>query len=136
MAYFSLPFFCERSYLVVRAFASHTSSAATDSRDGPRRICRVRASIEIPGHAPLPGRTLDVGQGGMGLLAAHALPGGMNCRVRFSLFIQSAIHHFDLPAQTVASIFLRDDVRLSLRFTQVPPASAKLLGDYVRFQLS
>jgi len=88
------------------------------------------------GHPPLHGRTLDVGLGGMGLLLPHALPGGLNCRVRFSLFIQAAIHHFDLPAQTVASVFLRDDVRLSLRFTQVPPASAKLLGDYVRFQLS
>ena len=72
----------------------------------------------------------------MGLLLSHALPSGLNCMVRFSLFVQTAIHHFDLPAQTVSSIFLRDDVRLSLRFTQVPPASARLLGDYVRFQLS
>ena len=129
-------FLNERAYLVVRALASHTPSTALESRDGPRRICRVRASIEIPGHPPLHGRTLDVGLGGMGLLLPHALPGGLHCRVRFSLFIQAAIHHFDLPAQTVASVFLRDDVRLSLRFTQVPPASAKLLGDYVRFQLS
>lgn len=72
----------------------------------------------------------------MGLLLSHPLPSGLDCTVRFSLFVQTAVHHFDLPAQTLGSVFLRDDVRLSLRFTRVPPASARLLGDYVRFHLS
>jgi len=72
----------------------------------------------------------------MALLLPRALPSGLNCTVRFSLFVQAAVHHFDLPAQTASSIFLCDDVRLSLRFTQVPPAGARLLGDYVRFHLS
>ena len=120
----------------MRALASHTTTDGADGRDGPRRICRVRATVELPGHPPLSGRSIDVGQGGMGLLLSHALPSGLDCTVRFSLFVQSAVHHFDLPAQTLGSVFLRDDVRLSLRFTQVPPASARLLGDYVRFHLS
>ena len=81
------------------------------------------------------GRAIDIGQGGMALHLPHALPGGIDCRLRFSLFVQGAIHGFDVQGQVLGSVFLRNEVRVNLRFTQLPAPAAKLLGDYVRFHL-
>ena len=121
--------------LIVVAFASQHHDNA-ERRDGPRRICRVRASVEIPGHPPLTGRVIDIGLGGMAVHLSHALPDGLSCRIRFALFAQGGIQQVDVQAQTVSSVFLSHQVRLSLRFSQLAPAVSRLLGDYVRFNVS
>lgn len=72
----------------------------------------------------------------MAVHLSHALPDGLSCRVRFSLFTQSGVQQLDLQAETVASVFLSHHVRLSLRFPTLAPAASKLLGDYVRFSAS
>lgn len=79
---------------------------------------------------------IDLGLGGMSMHLAYAIPPGVNCRIRFSLFIQNGIEQIDLQAQTVNSVFQSDQVRVSLRFPSLTSAASKLLGDYVRFQTS
>jgi len=62
------------------------SGAVGDRRDGPRRICRVRASVVLPGHAPLPGTTIDVSRDGIAILLDYPLPSGTGCDISFCVF--------------------------------------------------
>jgi c-di-GMP-binding flagellar brake protein YcgR len=95
----------------------------------------VRASLELPGQPPLPGRALDVSADGMSMLLPHPLPEKLSCRVRFALFVHGAFHKFDIKAQLLGSVFLSDSVRLSLKFNEIEPATRKLLADFVHFHL-
>lgn len=117
------------------SLASQSALDPAERRRSPRRVCRVRASLELPGLAPLPGQALDVSQDGMSVLLPHPLPEKSACRVRFALFVHGAMRQFDVSAQLLGNVFVSDSVRLSLKFTELPEPTRKLLGDFVRFHL-
>jgi hypothetical protein len=113
-----------------RAFRS---DAYGDDRRSPRRICRVRAVVDVTGGPSLPAVTVDIGRDGMAVLLPRPLPDGTACRVAFSLFSGGSVQRIELNARASNSIFVRDDVRVGLAFTGVMPAVGNLLAEFVNF---
>lgn len=103
---------------------------ADERRSGPRRICRVRASVTLPGAAPLPGVTVDIGRDGMSLLLPCPLRDGTACRIVFSVFSGGGIRRLDLDARASNSIFVSDAVRVGFVFGHVMPADAAVLNEF------
>lgn len=104
-----------------------------DDRRSPRRICRVRAVVDVTGGPSLPAVTVDIGRDGMAVLLPCPLPDGTACRVVFSIFSGGGVQRIELNARASNSIFVRDDVRVGLTFTGVMPAVGNLLGEFVNF---
>ena len=104
-----------------------------DDRRSPRRICRVRAVVDVTGGPSLPAVTVDIGRDGMAVLLPCPLPDGATCRVAFSIFSGGSVRRLDLNARASNSIFVRDAVRVGLAFTGMMPATGKLLGDFVNY---
>jgi hypothetical protein len=104
-----------------------------DDRRSPRRICRVRAVVDVTGGPSLPAVTVDIGRDGMAVLLPCPLPDGTACRVAFSIFSGGSVQRLELSAKACRSIFVRDDVRVGLAFTSVMPAAGNLLGEFVNY---
>jgi c-di-GMP-binding flagellar brake protein YcgR len=119
---------------------SYTNTAlaggSAERRDGPRRICRVRASVALPGHEPLPGITIDIGRDGMAVLLDYALPAGLACDIGFSVFAKNAVQRIEVRAQVASSIFVHDRVRVSFSFSKVGTEAQRVLNEFVGFGAS
>ena len=113
-----------------RAFRT---DAYGDDRRSPRRLCRVRAVVDVTAGPSLPGVTVDVGRDGMAVLLPHPLPDGATCRVAFSIFSGGSVQRIQLNARASSSIFMRDYVRVGLSFTGMMPAVGNLLAEFVNF---
>jgi hypothetical protein len=104
---------------------------AGERRDGPRRICRVRASVALPGHQPFAGVTIDIGRDGLALLLEHPLPSGTGCEVSFNVFAKGAVQRIQTKAQALNSVFVRDAVRVSFSFNHVSVEQQRMLSEFV-----
>jgi hypothetical protein len=104
-----------------------------DDRRSPRRICRLRAVVDVIGGKSLPAVTVDIGRDGMAVLLPCPLPDGTTCRVAFSIFSGGSVQRLDLNARVTNSVFVRDYVRVGLAFTGMMPATGSLLGEFVNF---
>jgi c-di-GMP-binding flagellar brake protein YcgR len=109
------------------------AGGAAERRDGPRRICRVRASVTLAGHAPLPGTTIDIGRDGVAILLDYALPPGQACDLAFSLFARNAVQRIAIGATVVSSVFMHDRVRVSFGFSKVGMDAQRVLQEFVGF---
>ena len=112
---------------------SFPTDSYADDRRSPRRLCRVRAVVEVTSGPSLPAVTVDIGRDGMAVLLPRPLPDGTTCRVAFSIFGGGSVQRLDLNARASNSVFVRDAVRVGLMFTGIMPATGKLLGDFVNF---
>nr|AGU11840.1 hypothetical protein [uncultured organism] len=110
--------------------------ASAERRDSPRRICRLRASVALAGHDPLPGITFDIGRDGMAILLDYALPPGLSCDIGFSVFAKNAVQWVEVGAKVVSSIFVHDRVRVSFSFSKVGMDAQRVLTDFVGFGAS
>lgn len=115
------------------SLAFRPDTQAAERRASPRRICRVRAVVEVTGGPSLPAVTVDVGRDGMAVLLPRPLPDGTTCRVMFSIFSGGSVRRLDLNARACNSIFVSHHVRVGLAFTGMMPATGKLLGEFVNF---
>ena len=104
-----------------------------DRRDGPRRICRLRARVALPGHAPLAGVTIDISRDGVALLLDHPLPPGMGCDISFNVFAKGAVQRIDAKAQALNSVFVRDAVRVSFSFNHIGVEAQRMLSEFVGY---
>jgi hypothetical protein len=109
------------------------AGGAAERRDGPRRICRVRASVALRGYAPLPGTTIDIGREGIAILLDYALPPGQACDIVFSVFAKNAVQRVEVGAQVVSSIFVHDRVRVCFSFSKVGMDAQRVLSEFVGF---
>jgi hypothetical protein len=105
--------------------------AAGERRDGPRRTCRLRASLTPPGRAPLPGYTIDLGRDGLALLLDHPMPPGALCDISFNVFAKGAVQRIDAKVQALNSVFVRDAVRVSFSFNNLGMDDQRLLSEFV-----
>jgi hypothetical protein len=113
-----------------RAFQT---DAYGDDRRSPRRLCRVRAVVDVTGGPSLAAVTVDIGRDGMAVLLPRPLPDGSTCRVAFSVFSGGSVRRLDLNARASNSVFVRDAVRVGLMFTGMMPATGSLLAEFVNF---
>jgi len=104
-----------------------------ERRTSPRRICRVRAVVDVTGRPTLPAVTVDIGRDGMALLLPCPLPDGTPCRITFSIFSGGRVQRVELHAKAVKSVFVHADVRVGFAFTGVPPAANSLLAEFVSY---
>ena len=104
-----------------------------DDRRSPRRLCRVRAVVDVTDGSPLAAVTVDIGRDGMAVLLPCPLPDGTTCRVAFSIFSGGRVQRLDLNARASNSVFVRDAVRVGLTFTGMMPATGSLLAEFVNF---
>jgi hypothetical protein len=109
------------------------TDAYADDRRSPRRICRLRAVVDVTGGPSLPAVTVDIGRDGMAVLLPCPLPDGTTCRVTFSIFSGGSVQRIQLNARASNSIFVRDAVRVGLMFTGMMPATGNLLAEFVNF---
>jgi c-di-GMP-binding flagellar brake protein YcgR len=109
---------------------------SVERRDGPRRICRVRASVTPAGHAPLAGTTIDIGREGVAIMLDYALPAGLACDIVFAIFAKNAVQRVEVSGQVVSSIFVHDRVRVGFHFSKVGMEAQRLLTDFVAFGAS
>jgi hypothetical protein len=117
----------------VESNSAFRTDTYADDRRSPRRICRLRAVVDVTGGPSLPAVTVDIGRDGMAVLLPRPLPDGTTCRVAFSIFSGGRVQRLDLNARASNSVFVRDAVRVGLAFTGMMPATGKLLGDFVSF---
>ncbi len=113
-----------------RAFRTDTYA---DDRRSPRRLCRLRAVVDVTAGPSLPGVTVDIGRDGMAVLLPRPLPDGATCRVAFSIFSGGSVRRIELNARASSSIFVRDAVRVGLSFSGMMPAVGNLLAEFVNF---
>lgn len=104
-----------------------------DDRRSPRRVCRVRAVVDVTSGPSLPAVTVDIGRDGMAVLLPCPLPDGTTCRVAFSIFSGGSVQRIQLNARASSSIFVRDAVRVGLCFSGMMPAVGNLLAEFVNF---
>ena len=117
----------------VESNRSFRTDSYADDRRSTRRICRLRAVVDVIGGPSLPAVTVDIGRDGMAVLLSRPLPDGTACRVAFSIFSGGSVQRLDLNARASNSVFVFDAVRVGLTFTGMMPATGKLLGDFVNF---
>jgi hypothetical protein len=118
---------------VVDSNRTFRANAHGDDRRSPRRICRLRAVVEVTGGPSLPAVTVDIGRDGMAVLLPCPLPEGTSCRVGFSLFGGGTVQRLDLNARAINSVFVHADVRVGLAFTNILPAANALLSEFVNY---
>jgi hypothetical protein len=102
-----------------------------DRREGPRRTCRLRASVMLPGHAPLPALTVDISRDGAALLLDCPLPSGTTCEVSFGVFAKGGVQQVNVGAQALISVFVRDAVRVSFSFSKVGIDAQRILTEFI-----
>ena len=110
-----------------------TNAAATDRRDGPRRTCRLRASVAPAGQPAMPGFSIDIGRDGMAMLLDAPLRPGQACDISFNVFAKGAVQRVDVKAQALTSVFVRDAVRVSFSFNNVGLDAQRVLTEFVSF---
>jgi hypothetical protein len=115
------------------SLAFRPDTQAAERRTSPRRICRIRAVVDVTGGPSLPAVTVDIGRDGMAVLLPCPLPDGTTCRVTFSIFSGGSVQRLDLNARACNSIFVSHDVRVGLAFTGMMPATGNLLAEFVNF---
>ena len=118
---------------VVDSNTAFRTDSYGDDRRSPRRLCRVRAVVDVTGGPRLPGVTVDIGRDGMAVLLSRPLRDGTTCRVGFSIFSGGRVQRIELNARASTSIFLRDAVRVGLSFSGMMPAVGNLLAEFVNF---
>jgi c-di-GMP-binding flagellar brake protein YcgR len=106
---------------------------AIDRRSGPRRVCRVRASVTLADGATLAAVSIDISREGMALLLPCPLPTGTECTIDFSLYVSGAIHRIRLSARALNSVFMSHDVRVGFAFVRLAPDSQRLLSEFVGY---
>ena len=111
----------------------YAESGAPERRQVPRRVCRVKVAVQ-PGSLPLlTGRTVDLSQEGVALLLPRPLPPGSLCQVNFTLYIDGFHRNVAADAEVINCVFLRDDVRIGLRFKSLDKETTKMLSAFVRY---
>lgn len=108
------------------SFAQHE-----ERRDGPRRTCRVRATVTLQGYEPLPATTVDISRDGAALLLDYPLPSGTPCEVSFGVFAKGGVQQVQVGAQALNSVFVRDAVRVCFSFSKVGLDAQRILSEFV-----
>lgn len=75
-----------------------------DSRSRPRKIVRARTKVALRGGKLFNGRSIDIGEDGMGILLEEALPVGQSCAVLLETFANGQSHRFESEARVVFCI--------------------------------
>jgi c-di-GMP-binding flagellar brake protein YcgR len=104
---------------------------AIDRRSGPRRTCRVRASVTLADGTTLAAVSIDISREGMALLLPCPLPVGTECSIHFSVYVFGAIHRILLSARALNSVFMSHDVRVGFAFVRLGTDSQRLLSEFV-----
>lgn len=109
----------------------YPESGAAERRQVPRRVCRVKVAVQLEDQSLLAGRTVDLSQEGLALLLPRPLPPGSVCRVDFALYVDGVHRAVAAAAEVSNCVFLRDDVRIGLRFTSLDKNTKKMLSAFV-----
>lgn len=103
-----------------------------DRRDAPRKICRVRAFLDLDSQLQLAGKTLDLSHTGVSLLLPQSLQQGCVGNLRFSIFVGGSLELIHARVEVSNCVFLSTDVRVGFRFVELDPSSKRALGVLMR----
>ena len=102
-------------------------------RKSERRILRIQAIAECPGHQPLAIRTLDISAGGMVIVAPLNLKPGSTFQIRLNLPVLPVdVVPFAASVKVMYSVFSSAEggFKISVAFTYLHPASSSALTEY------
>lgn len=111
----------------------YSESGTPERRQVPRRVCRVNITVQFSGLPLLNGRTVDLSQEGVALLLPRPFPPGSLCQVDFVLYVDGVHRKVAAAAEVINCVFLRDDVRIGLRFKSLDKETTKMLSAFVRY---
>jgi hypothetical protein len=109
-----------------------TPGTLIDRRDTERKVCRVRAMLELDDWPPITGKTIDLGRNGVALRIPMALERGRIGHVSFSLFINGTLEHLRAKVEVSNSVFLSTDVRVGFAFVGSDKSFQKDLAAFLR----
>jgi hypothetical protein len=101
-----------------------------ETRARPRKIVRSRTKVALRGGKLFNGRSIDIGEDGMGILLDEALPVGQACAVLLETFANGQSHRFEAEARVAFCICSgTTGFRVGLQFQTLPPQGSTFIAN-------
>lgn len=112
---------------ISRAESTALQKVPADRRNSFRAPCNAPVYLTPRGTAGISCRLRDLGEQGAAILAPIALSSGTICQISMQLLVDGVRFKLALNGCVVSCVFLRDSVRIGLRFEHVSATDKSLL---------
>jgi hypothetical protein len=103
-----------------------------DSRQGARKILRVKAMIVMDGAGPVAARTFDLGLAGMSLTSENKVIIGQTGQVVFEMLVDGKPQLISVRGKASHCIFSGDEFKLGFTFLPLDNDAAGAITKFMR----
>jgi len=103
-----------------------------DSRQGARKILRVKAMIVMDGVGPVPARTFDLGLAGMSLTSPNKVNVGQSGQVVFEMLVDGKPQLVNVRGKASHCIFSGNEFKLGFTFLPLDNDAAGAITKFMR----
>ncbi len=103
-----------------------------DSRQGARKILRVRAMIVMDGGAPIAARTFDLGLAGISLTSEHKVQVGATGQIVFEMLVDGKPQIVTTRGKASHCIFSGDEFKIGFVFLPLDNDAAGAITKFMR----
>ncbi|WP_229502791.1 PilZ domain-containing protein [Pseudoduganella guangdongensis] len=103
-----------------------------DSRQGARKILRVRAMIVMDGGAPINARTFDLGLAGISLTAGNKVNVGGTGQIVFEMLVDGKPQIVNTRGKVNNCIFSGDEFKIGFTFLPLDNEAAGAITKFMR----
>ncbi|HEY0584720.1 MAG TPA: PilZ domain-containing protein [Pseudoduganella sp.] len=103
-----------------------------DSRQGARKILRVRAMIVMDGGAPMAARTFDLGLAGISLTSEQKVQVGANGQIVFEMLVDGKPQIVTTRGKVNNCIFSGNEFKIGFTFAPLDNEAAGAITKFMR----
>lgn len=103
-----------------------------DSRQGARKILRVKAMIVMDGGSPLAARTFDLGLAGMSLTSPYKVATGQTGQIVFEMLVDGKPQLVSVRGKASHCIFSGDEFKIGFTFLPLDNDAAGAITKFMR----
>jgi len=103
-----------------------------DSRQGARKILRVKAMIVMDGGGPMAARTFDLGLAGMSLTSPSKVILGQAGQIVFEMLVDGRSHLVNVRGKASHCIFSGDEFKIGFTFLPLDNDAAGAITKFMR----
>jgi len=126
-----LPIVSELPIINIR-FSQSGHIVQQDQRQAARKVVRTRIALAMDGHAPVMGKTTDVGANGVSVSLPDPLPAGLAGQVGFDLLVDGAFVPIQARAKVMYCIFSGGEFKVGFQFLNLELAAVTALARFTR----
>lgn len=103
-----------------------------DSRQGARKILRVKAMIVMDGGAPMAARTFDLGLAGMSLTSPNKVLTAQTGQIVFEMLVDGKSQLVNVRGKASHCIFSGDEFKIGFTFLPLDNDAAGAITKFMR----